>query len=87
MPMTVVLPVPVAILQAWRRNARIPSASAPGWSNGDINPLQEVRARLGEADDRLGGLELGEEQAVPSSFPAPVAQQLHGRPCHAALAA
>ena len=39
-PITVVFPVPVAILQAWRRNARIPSAfaSSPGSSSGTSIP-------------------------------------------------
>ena len=61
-PITVVFPVPVAI-------------------------LQEVRARLAEEDDGLGGLDLGEEQRMPSPFPPPVAQQLHGGAGHPAFAA
>ena len=53
----------------------------------DVDPLQEVRARLAEEDDGLGGLDLGEEQRMPSPFPPPVAQQLHGGAGHPAFAA
>ena len=65
--MTVVLPEPVAILQAIapeRRRSPRPSGSSLGSSSGIVDALQEVGARLGQEDDRLGRLELGEEQPV-----------------------
>ena len=51
-----------------------------------VDSLEEVRPRFGKEDDRLGGLELREEQPVASPVPVPVAQQLHGRPGDTALA-
>ena len=53
----------------------------------NLEPLQEVRTRLGQEDHRFSGFELGKEQPVLTPFAAPVAQQLHGGTTHATLAA
>ena len=49
-------------------------------------PLQEVGPRLGEEDDRLGRLALGEEERLrsrPSRLP--LLQQFQRRPRHAGI--
>ena len=53
----------------------------------NVNSLQEVRARLGEKDNRFGRFHLGKKQPMPTPLPAPISQQLHRCPGHAALAA
>ena len=44
-----------------------------------VDALQQVGARLGEEDDRLGRLELGEEQRLLRALAAPVVDQVERR--------
>ena len=44
----------------------------------DVDPLAKVGAGLGEEDDRLGRLYLGEEEPVFATLPAPVVEQFEG---------
>ena len=83
MPMTVVLPVPVAILHATRWKPPYPSAfrSSLG-SPGHVNSLEEIGPRLGQEDDALHRLALGEEEPMLPPFAGPVVEQLERRPGH-----
>ncbi len=79
---TVVLPPPVAILQAYREEARV-APLAPLIARlvgGDLDPLAIVRPRLPQEDQRLRRLELGEEEALPPAVASPPVHQLAGHP-------
>ncbi len=41
-------------------------------SGGSVDPLQEIGARLGQEDDRLGRFELGEEEPAAPALAPPV---------------
>ena len=49
-------------------------------------PWQEVGPGLGQEDDRLGRLELGEEEPLVAGRRAPLVEQLQRRPRHAGIA-
>src|SRR5581483_4992210 len=51
----------------------------------DLDPLQQIRSRLAEEDQRLGGFELGEEQAPLTPVAPPVANEVEGRPARAGV--
>src|SRR5207244_833522 len=46
----------------------------------NVNPLQKIRARFVEEDDRLGRLELGEEEPTLPTLAPPVTNQVERRP-------
>src|SRR5207247_5315196 len=45
----------------------------------NVDSLKVVPPRLGQQNDRLGGLELREKQSLLTAVPTPVLQQLEGR--------
>ncbi len=53
---------------------------------GYDDPLMEIGAGLGEEDDRLGRLTLGEEQSAVAAVARPPLEQLQGRSRYAGVA-
>jgi len=77
-------------LAAPRRHLACVAAERPRAISGlvqrDSDALQKVRARLREKDDRLDGLDLREEEAMPAALAPPVIEQLQRRARDAGIA-
>src|SRR5207302_1898232 len=50
-----------------------------------VDSLQEVGASLGQEDDRLGRLDLSEEQRLLASVAAPLVDEIQRRPARARI--
>ena len=76
--MTVVLPDPVAILQAYRRKRAAELRR-------HVDALEQIASRLVQEDDRLDRLDLGEEERLLAPLAPPVLEQLERRPRRARI--